>query len=287
MSDRVEHIDGSLVQHGRFSNRIYLMHLDTADIEGLIATLDDLARENAYGKILAKIPATAWPVFKSCRYIREAVVPGFFNGRIDGYFIAKYFSAQRQDDPSADKWLKAFGPSGAAATEHVDRRGRAGHPVVACQSSDAGEMGMLYRQVFQSYPFPICDPDYLTYMMDGGVRYFCVRAAGGIAAIAAAEIDRRAENAEMTDFATRPAWRGQGLAGMLLRHMECQLREIGIQTGYTIARVTSYGMNAVFRRNAYHYAGFLKNNTQIGGSIESMAVWYKRLSPASSSCPPQ
>jgi hypothetical protein len=36
-------------------------------------------------------------------------------------------------------------------------------------------------------------------------------------------------------------------------------------------------MNAVFRNKRYLYAGLLKNNTQISGQIESMAVWYKPL----------
>jgi putative beta-lysine N-acetyltransferase len=114
-------------------------------------------------------------------------------------------------------------------------------------------------------------------MMREGVRYFCIRLQGDIVAMAAAEVDAEAENVEMTDFATRPEWRGRGLAGALLRHMDGNMRADGIRTAYTIARATSRGMNAVFEHNGYRYAGFLKNNTQIGGTIESMTVWYKRL----------
>ena len=49
-------------------------------------TLDDMALKNGYGKIFAKIPASSWEAFKSADYIKEAVVPGFFAGKTDGFF---------------------------------------------------------------------------------------------------------------------------------------------------------------------------------------------------------
>ena len=79
------------------------MRLNTDDTYGLIATLDDMALKNGYGKIFAKIPAPAWNVFKSADYIKEAVVPGFFTGKTDGFFIAKYFSARRQKAQNVKK----------------------------------------------------------------------------------------------------------------------------------------------------------------------------------------
>jgi hypothetical protein len=36
-------------------------------------------------------------------------------------------------------------------------------------------------------------------------------------------------------------------------------------------------MNSVFGNCGYRYAGLLKNNSQICGSIQSMTVWYQRL----------
>jgi putative beta-lysine N-acetyltransferase len=275
--DTIETLHGSLLQHGPHSNRIYLMQLNTADVPGLLVTLDALACRKRYGKIFAKIPAPVRPVFNAAGYVEEAMVPGFFNGRTDGYFMAKYLVAERQRIPPSDERLK----------EDLARRRDRRHPggrtrlegaeAVACGPSDVGEMSVFYRQSFRSYPFPIHQPDYLTRMMAEGVRYFCIREAGRIAAMAAAEIDTGAQNVEMTDFATRPEWRGRGLAGILLDHMDRQMRADGIRTAYTIARAGSPGMNDVFQRNGYRYAGFLSNNTQIGGTIESMVVWYKRL----------
>lgn len=52
----------------------------------------------------------------------------------------------------------------------------------------------------------------------------------------------------------------------------------GIHTAYTIARATSFGMNIVLAKMHYAYGGTLYNNTQIGGQLESMNVWPKKLS---------
>lgn len=277
MPDVIEHIHGAVVQHGHSNDRIYLMQLANADIPGLIVTLDAMALKNGYGKIFAKVPAPAWPAFQAADYVAEAVVPGFFNGRTDGYFISKYFSAGRQKAHTLEKRLGIARPQGAQHAAPL-RRGRwTTRHVVACQPSDAEQMGDIYHKVFRTYPFPIHKPGYLKRMMKEGVRYFCIRIDGGIAAIAAAEIDFYNENAEMTDFATLPEWRGLGLAGLLLRHMDRKMRDRGIKTAYTIARAASHGMNAVFRNKRYRYAGLLKNNTQISGQIESMTVWYKPL----------
>jgi len=253
------------------------MRLNTNDIDGLIAVLDQMALKKGYEKIFAKIPATEWNAFKSADYIKEALVPGFFAGKTDCFFIAKYFSAGRQAAPNVEKRLHLVKQSGEGSAINIGRACRAKRDVVPCKPSDAAEMSVIYQQAFKSYPFPIQKPTYLQHMMHEGVLYYCVRIEGRIAAISAAEIDLASQNAEMTDFATLPKWRGMGFAGMLLRHMDKKACALGIKTTYTIARAASHGMNFVFNTNGYNYAGLLKNNSQICGSIQSMTVWYKHL----------
>ncbi len=273
--DNLENIQGSLIQHGPHNNRIYLMRLNTHNTDGLIPILDDLAIKNDYGKIFAKIPEPEWPVFKSAGYINEAVVPGFFKGKTDGYFIAKYLSARRRKTVDFEKRFRPVKEPGADFAHNKHQTGGVGQDIIACKTSDAAEMSVIYRRVFKSYPFPIQKPTYLERMMQEGVRYFCIRREARIAAIAAAEIDLASKNAEMTDFATAPEYRGRGFAGMLLRFMDAKACELGIKTVYTIARAASHGMNMVFQNCGYNYAGLLKNNSQICGSIQSMTVWYK------------
>jgi len=109
------------------------------------------------------------------------------------------------------------------------------------------------------------------------VDYFAVEKEGKLIALSSAEMDAQGSNAEMTDFATLPENRGQGLARCLLQEMEAAMNRRGIQTAYTIARAASAGMNITFAQLGYQFGGLLINNTQISGSIESMNVWYKSL----------
>ena len=276
--DTVESIDGASVQHGPHNDRIYLMHLNAADPGRVTAILDTLAHQKGYGKIFAKIPAPAWPAFQSAGYVKEAEVPRLFQGQTDGYFIAKYCSPGRRQIPPVEKRLERFGPQGVTSADPIHRPGRSGRVVTAFRPSDAEELGRIYRQVFKTYPFPVHRSTYLKHMMKEGVRYYGIRVQGRIAAVAAAEVERRAQYAEMTDFATLPKHRSRGLAGSILRHMERKVRALAVKTAFTIARAASPEMNAVFRKNGYRYAGLLRNNTQIGGRLESMTVWYRHLS---------
>jgi putative beta-lysine N-acetyltransferase len=143
--------------------------------------------------------------------------------------------------------------------------------------ADATKMAALYRAVFPSYPFPILDPEYLRSSMENHVLYVGAEWDGTLAALSAAEMDPSDKNAEMTDFATLPEFRRQGLARRLLARMEEKARNFGIRTAYTIARAGSPGMNLTFARSGYAFAGTLVNNTHIAGRIESMNVWYKPL----------
>ena len=150
------------------------------------------------------------------------------------------------------------------------------------RESDVESLATVYQQVFESYPFPIHEPDYLLETMDSHVQYFGVFDDTQLVAASSAEMDTTAQNAEMTDFATLPDYRGQGLALHLLETMEQHMRDLGIKTGYTIARALSAGMNITFAKHGYHYGGTLTNNTNICGRIESMNVWYK---PLDQDCP--
>lgn len=274
--DTIENLLGSTIQHGHHNNRIYLMQLGTSNIKELLSKLDELAHRHGYTKIFARIPAEQWHRFEHSGYTIEAVIPGFFKGSTDGFFIARFLDRQRGLAAPDEQLQKLI----ACNTEPPYNQGAeplsSGH-IDICGPTDAPAMSALYRNTFASYPFPVTDPAYIQKMMAEDVRYYCVRENEQIVALAAAEIDQTHKNVEMTDFATLPMWRGQGLAETLLQHMDEAMSLEGLQTAYTIARAQSPGINHVFKRCGYSYAGFLANNTQISGTIQNMTVWYKTL----------
>lgn len=143
---------------------------------------------------------------------------------------------------------------------------------------DASEITKIFKRVFETYPFPVHDPEYLVQTMkENGTRYFGVWDKEELIGVSTAEVDAKNKNAEMTDFAVLPEYRGQKLAFRLLMKMEVEMKIDNIKTVYTIARLKEPGMNKTFLNSGYKYTGTLINNTNISGSIESMNVLYKHL----------
>ncbi|MGE4489803.1 MAG: putative beta-lysine N-acetyltransferase [Kiritimatiellales bacterium] len=274
MSDTLEKIGNSQIQHGPDNDRIYLMKLDPADLPGIIEQLNKLASQNGYTKIFAKVPSPHAAAFIEGDYRREGTIPTFYSGKTDAAFLGKFIDPTREITPQRGEIERII-------TLAQSKNGRAagplpeGYTLRTATEDDAEELAAVYEQVFESYPFPIQDPNYLIETMRNHVCYFVAEKDGKIAAAASGEMDKENRNAEMTDFATLPDHLGRGLAVHLLKFMEPEMKKRGIATLYTIARAVSPGMNITFSKCGYTFGGTLINNTQISGAIESMNLWYR------------
>lgn len=276
-SDNITSLGSSLIQHGKNNNRIYLMKLAPNDSSRIINELDRLAQDNNYTKIFAKVPETQKNIFIQQGYIEEAVIPHFFLGSEDVYFMAKYFS----EDRAVENNISEINTILEACKERKNKAKKIElspeYDFRICGEDDAKEMALLYKEVFASYPFPIFDQHYIVKTMQRNIVYFGIWYNGKPVALSSAEMDIKSQNAEMTDFATLPSYRGQNLASFLLKRMEEEMKRRNIKTVYTIARAHSWGMNLTFAGLNFSFTGILINNTNIGGSLESMNVWYKNL----------
>jgi putative beta-lysine N-acetyltransferase len=273
MTDHIESIGGSVVQHGPANSRIYLMKLDPADLPGLFDTLERMASRHGYTKIFAKVPSTHLAAFQNRGFQLEAEIPSFF-GSDAAAFLGRFLDPQRAVEKRPETVRKNLQLAKAKAGQGA-RPGRT--RIQEMGPDDAPEMAELYKVVFATYPFPIHDPDYLRETMRTHVRYFGIRREDRLVALASAEMDRSSSSVEMTDFATDPTYRGHGHAARILRHMDEQVAADGLRTAFTIARAYSAGMNITFAKLGYRFAGTLTSNTDISGRIESMNVWYKSL----------
>ncbi len=278
MTDTIEKIGRSIVQHGHHNRRVYLMKHHDRDAFRILPALDRLAHDNHYEKILAKVPWGSKPAYEKQGYVQEAVIPQYFNTREHAVFMCKYFSSRRRQTAHQQQIKdilslakkKQQRPSKKKGTQFLDTR--------ICRPEDGVKMSRVFKSVFKTYPFPIFDEGYLTTVMKKKqARYFCIENRRQINAIAASEIDPDHKGVEMTDFATLPEYRRQGFAGCLLENMEQDMAEQGIRTAFSIARALSPGMNMLFARKGYTFGGTLLNNTNISGRIESMNVWHKPL----------
>lgn len=278
MSDTIEELGYSLIQHGQDSDRVYLMKLDPAEVPTVIEKIEDLAEANDYGKLFCKVPAPAAQAFVKAGYRQEARIPRFFNGRKDAAFMSRFRKPSRKHIPEEQR--EAI--TQALTVAKQKRKTKPLPPSTAYRirrlvAKDTRQLASLYRKVFSSYPFPIFDEEYLRRTMATHIHYFGVFDNDRLVAASSAETDPKTRNAEMTDFATDPDHRRKSLAVRLLRGMEADMRAAGFATLYTIARAVSIGMNATFAKCGYEFGGTLVNNTQISGRIESMNVWYKNL----------
>ncbi|NDL66638.1 putative beta-lysine N-acetyltransferase [Anaerotalea alkaliphila] len=274
--DETIRLGGGLVHHGKQNDRIYVLKTPQEGMERFILQLEELADKNGYGKIVAKVPAPEEGWFLEKGFVEEARIPGFYGNGSDCAFLVRYPDGERQvlrrGEHLEDVLRKAKEKEGMLYMPILEE----GFHCRQALESDAGDMAALYRKVFASYPFPIHEPDYIRETMESHVAYFGIWQGERLVGLSSAEMDLAEGNAEMTDFAVDPEYRGKNLASTLLHVMEAAVKD-RIRVAYTIARAASHGMNATFSRHGYAFGGTLRNNTQIGGAIESMNVWHKRL----------
>ncbi|ABR55831.1 putative beta-lysine N-acetyltransferase [Methanococcus aeolicus] len=274
--DKITNIHGSVIQLSDLNDRIYLMKLNQDKIGELLPQLNEICVKREYTKIFAVIPNNLKKEFENECYVEEAFVKGYFLDD-DAIFMSKYFSKDRKISRFPEKVKEVL---------NVAENKR---PIKSCSNldsnfslgvvnkDDAGELANLYKKVFETYPFPIYDPNYIIKMMNSNVVYFAIKHSGKIVAAASSEINKENRCVEMTDFAVLPEYQGHRLAQQLLFAMEDEMRNKGIRVAYTIARALSLGMNITFAKLGYKYTGTLVNNTNICGKLEDMNVWYKHL----------
>lgn len=274
--DKIEQIGQSIVHHGHFSNRIFLLKYHSDDSETIIKKMNELAIQNGYSKMIAKVPASAQPLFLIDGFEQEAFIPAYFNGEDDVFFMSKFLTEKRAETPeeSLEKLKQLLSEPPKIKGQPLPKEFK----IEMTKPEHAKEMTKIFKEVFATYPFPVTDPNYLIETMkDGSVVYFGVWHNNELVGLSSAEVDRKNKNAEMTDFAVRPDFRGHKLAYYLLGKMEDELKNMNFKTLYTIARLNSPGMNRTFINHGYNFSGTLKNNTNISGQIESMNVYYKTI----------
>jgi len=265
---------GTLIQHGKHNDRIYLLKLDTNDIPDIFKIMSELCHKNKYSKITCKVPKNMAPIFYSEGFILEAYIPKFYNSTEDVFFVSKFTNSDRILNIEKNH-LITFCEILKKENKWILNKDE--FEIRELTLSDTPQISKIYRKVFKTYPFPILEEEYIQKTIMDNVRYFGAEKNGKLAAISSSEIDYTSMNAEMTDFATDPKYTGNNLAFKLLTFMENRMKEANIKTLYTIARLKSSPMNITFIRADYKFSGTLMKNTNISGDIESMNVYYKHL----------
>lgn len=266
-----------------FNQRIQILDYEAREPGTMVRGLVSEARVRGYGKIFLKAPAFDQEALEDAGMVREATITGYFAGQ-PAVVMSLYLSDDRMERPFESEQDDILAAITSNQPDPSVPDLPVGYRMAVATASDLEELAALYGTVFDSYPFPITDPEYLLSTMNTHVIYRIVRdAEGAVVAAASAETSRRHRNAEMTDFATLPSQRGLGLAQHILAALEEDMADFSIPNLYTIARARSAGMNRVFFNRGYERTGTLVNNCHIAGQFEDMHVWCKAVEPTTES----
>lgn len=242
----------------------------------IIHLAEDLMKEKKREKLIFKVRNENFNHFLMHSYICEAKIDHYFLGS-DAYFFTKYLESERMNNPhwiTEDRMVKSIQRMTVSSeTANPPKE----YLLKKVDESDAEKLVSLYRTVFEIYPTPLHNPEYIKKTLKEGTIYYCFYCNGLIVSAASAEINREYRNAELTDCATLPDHRKHGLMKIILKKLEKELFEQGIYCSYSIARALSFGMNACLHQLGYGYRGRLKNNVFIYDKLENMNVWVKDL----------
>lgn len=259
-----------------FNKRVRVDHY-VGDPYLVIQTTEELAKQVNSEKIIMKGKFEDYKIFLEKGYRNEAIIDGYFLGS-DGYFFCKYLEPDRAFTAHLQVEEDII-----ASVQHLKRSSQvimppADYKIMKVGEKEAEMLSDLYREVFQIYPTPLHDPEYVKKTMKEGTIYYAFLYHHEMISAASAEVNSLFRNAELTDCATKKEHRKFGLMKILLKKLEEDLFEQQIYCSYSIARSLSFGMNAVLHQFGYQYRGRLVNNCYIFDKLEDMNVWVKNLS---------
>lgn len=258
------------------NRRIKVMEYDSNQIDEIVKTCKQQADELGMTKLIVYARHDDLSIWSTHGFKSEGILEGCIQGQ-NAHMLRYFVTTERgtpKNQPLADEIMQI---SLAKQADSVLKELPDSCIVRWANLQDAEELAKLYQVVFETYPTPMHDPDYVRKTMQADTHYAVVEAGGQIVCAASAEVTPDWGSAEMTDCATRPDWVGKGLLQHLFVALEQHMQEIGIYYLYTVTRAHSAAMNVTAAKMGYRYTGRLINNCVISTGFEDMNVWVKPL----------
>lgn len=139
---------------------------------------------------------------------------------------------------------------------------------------DATAITMLLQSVFSDYPVPP-DPGVQRYALASGQLHGRVitRPTGKVVAVAAIGLSDAGTAPEVTDCATMPSWRGQGLMTLLVARLQADLEDVfGLRRSFALVRADQPAMQVALVRLGFRQTGCLRGHFLLGRQWVSAAV---------------
>lgn len=239
-----------------------------------LAEIVGFARYKNLGKVICNSRADSLQHFKGCSFIEEGRIEGFFSGK-DSYCMSFFTDEKRAISRKPDEADKII--SLCDEKRKNQPQCDALYRIRTANPSDILQMTSIFKRIFETYPSPVFDAGYLLQAMSENVLFKIAEKNNEIVGIASADMDAPNLNAEITDCATLPEHRGNGILSLLIMSLEDELLSKGFKTLYSLSRAVNPGININLARLNYSYNGRLINNCHICGGYEDMNIWVKQL----------
>lgn len=259
-----------------FNKRIKVVNYGGPNYKDMAKRIDYITKENDFDKVFIKATSDDWEEFMAFGYILEGIFKHYYNGE-HGYCVSKFYTSERRDSDTIEKENEIIEKLFDYEQNEDEVVLDGDYEIKIATKEDISEIVSLYDKVFQTYPVPLNNSKYVETLMDNDVLFMYIKYKGDVVSSASADIDFLHMNAEITDCATNPDYRGQGFMSIIINHLEEEMKSRNIVGLYSIARAISFGMNKVFKKQGYSYTGRLINNCNICGKLEDMNLWVKKL----------
>ncbi|WP_100372868.1 putative beta-lysine N-acetyltransferase [Bacillus sp. FJAT-45037] len=246
-------------------------------VPDLVHFLEETATKGPYEKIIVQAHQDAWEEFLCYGFQMEGRIAGLFNGGC-GYVLTMYYSDERRTSRLWQKEQKILIDVQRKTRKPIKQDVPIHYQMRKASSEDAPALAALYKNVFNVYPTPMNDPNYVKKILDGNSIFCVTEYEGEIVSAASADIHSTYHHAELTDCATLEDHRAHGLMKHLLMKLEEELISRHIFCAFSLARAKSFGINDAFFQLGYSYGGRLTNNCYIFEDLEDMNIWCKDLS---------
>ncbi|AHF08753.1 putative beta-lysine N-acetyltransferase [Dehalobacter restrictus] len=243
--------------------------------ELIIKEIIDYAKKENLGKIIVNCHKHQINIFEECGFVAEGVIDGFFQGE-DATCMSLFLDKRRENSLYEEKENRIIDYC-VKNTNRFELTKNKNYTMRQAVPDDIPQMIQLFQAVFETYPTPIFSREYLQKVMRDHVLFMVAEEERKIISIASADLDKQHMNAEITDCATNPKYRGRNILSELIFQLETHLKRNGFVTAYSLSRAKNLGINKSLSKLGYIYRGRLINNCNISGGYEDMNIWVKAL----------
>lgn len=257
------------------NKRIKIIDFNNVSIQTLKRIIH-FASKLHLGKIICNCNIDSFDTFINAGFALEGKIDGYFKGK-DAFCMSYFISSDRKTCSNFSKKDLLVRECLSVNNTFTPYQNTPTYLIRTAIKNDIQDMIKLFSTVFLSYPSPIYSEEYLKETMNGKVLYKVAVYNDKIVAVASADMDKENLNAEITDCATYPDYRGKGILSNIIYSLESSLRSKGFITLYSLSRAINPSINFILSKHNYKFTGRLVNNCNICGTFEDMNIWVKNI----------